>query len=145
MSLEDELGKHLAAVLAKQFEGQAPSATIPTVNAASTCGADSPAEFAEQEFQQEQGFWIGQVRAEQIQDMRSVRTQREDLAGKVFLLVALWMAGIFLIVMAQGLSPSWHPLASGVMIALITTTTANLIGTLLIVLKFIFHVPGEHD
>ncbi|HEV2646403.1 MAG TPA: hypothetical protein VGU46_08585 [Acidobacteriaceae bacterium] len=75
---------------------------------------------------------------EDIKDIQSARTQREKYARWVFLLVAAWIGALFLILIAQGACPAWHPFSDKVLIALISSMTINLIGTLVIVLKYIF-------
>ena len=78
-----------------------------------------------------------------MRDLRHARSQREAYAKKVFGLVAWWIAGVFALLLLQGYGPRWRPFSDKVLIALVTSMTANLIGTLVIVLKFIFHVPEQ--
>ncbi|ADW67186.1 hypothetical protein [Granulicella tundricola] len=86
----------------------------------------------------EQDFLDLQKMKEQIKDMQSARSQRERYARWVFALVASWILALFIILIAQGACPAWRPFSDKVLITLVTSMTINLIGTLVIVLKYIF-------
>ena len=73
---------------------------------------------------------------EQTEADLQVREQRPLWAKRVFGTSLGWLTAVLLLVAAQGLG-LLH-LADSVLIALITTTTANILGTFVIVLKFIF-------
>ena len=76
-------------------------------------------------------------RAQQdVNDRTQTREQREKWAERVFLISLGWLIAVLLLVTAQALS--LINLANSVLIALVTTTTANILGTLAIVLRFIF-------
>ncbi len=64
----------------------------------------------------------------------------------MFVLVCSWITPIFVVLVCQVFGGSWipayRPLSDSVLIALISSTTVNLIGTLIIVLKYIFRIPG---
>jgi hypothetical protein len=81
-----------------------------------------------------------ELHAENVADRKSARTQREKYAGRVFILVSVWITAIFLLLLLQGFGGDLHyrPLTDKVLLTLITSTTVNLIGTLIIVLKYIF-------
>ncbi len=81
-----------------------------------------------------------QLHEENVADRKSARTQREKYAGRVFILVSVWITAIFLLLVFQGFGGKlgYAPLSDKVLLALITSTTVNLIGTLIIVLKYIF-------
>jgi hypothetical protein len=82
---------------------------------------------------------------QEMADRASDRTQRETYARRVFFLVLGWIILIFLLLLFQGFGPLIHynPLSDKVLLALITSTTVNLIGTLIIVLKYIFRSPTK--
>jgi hypothetical protein len=63
---------------------------------------------------------------------------RRDYARDVFKLIVFWLAFVGLIVLLQGFKLLGYILADSVMIALITTTTASVIGILLIVVRYLF-------
>jgi hypothetical protein len=70
--------------------------------------------------------------------LRQILKHRGGYAFGIFLLVVLWLVGIFLILVCQGFA--WHGfhLDDSVLLAAIGSTTANIIGVLLIIVKFIF-------
>ena len=94
---------------------------------------------AERFYHDEESFWNERLHDEQIADMQSARVQREEYARKVFILVAGWIVALFVLLLAQGLVATWRLFSGSV---LITFVTVNLIGTLVIVLKYIFKVPN---
>ena len=86
-----------------------------------------------------------ELHTENVADRRSARQQREKYAGRVFYLVLSWIIAIFLLLIFQGFGSAVHynPLSDKVLLTLITSTTVNLIGTLIIVLKYIFRAPSK--
>jgi hypothetical protein len=70
--------------------------------------------------------------------LRQLLRHRETYAFGIFLLVILWLIGIFFILLWQGLSWRHFHLDNSVLLAAIGSTTANIIGVLLIIVKFIF-------
>jgi type II secretory pathway component PulL len=129
MSTEEQLARELGQAISKEL--QAANTTVDSVRV-------SASEKAETTLRNEEDFYQGKVREQQIADMASARTQREKYARWVFLLVAGWIIALFVILIAQGLYPKWHPFSDKVLLALIGSMTVNLIGTLVIVLKYIF-------
>jgi hypothetical protein len=71
-----------------------------------------------------------------IQDM----AERKKYAGRIFCLLAIWLIGIFLLLLFQGfLSPhNWFSLDDKVMIAAIGGTTVNVIGIFVVVARYLF-------
>lgn len=65
------------------------------------------------------------------------RKQRKEFAEKIFSFVCLYMFSVFLILFLCG-SPSNFKLSDTVLITLLGTTTANVIGILIIVVKYLF-------
>ncbi len=90
-------------------------------------------------------FYAEALHAETVADRRSARTQRETYARRIFRLVCAWIVLIFALLLCQGFGETIHykPLSDTVLITLISSTTVNVIGTLIIVLKYIFKVPGH--
>jgi hypothetical protein len=76
-------------------------------------------------------------------DRATARSQQITYAGRTFILVGSWVFLIFSLLLLQGFGEAIHykPLSDKVLITLITSTTANVIGMLIIVLKYIFNVP----
>jgi len=85
--------------------------------------------------------------ARDMADRDDNRRLRSVYARRVFALVCVWITAIFVLLVSQvfagSLIPAYRPLSDSVLIALISSTTVNLIGTLIIVLKYIFRTPGD--
>lgn len=79
-----------------------------------------------------------------IQGLQQDISERKTYAGRIFRLVVCWLSSIFLIVIAQGIRWPWmsryvgFDLPESVLIALVTTTTASVVGILLIVTRYLF-------
>ena len=73
-----------------------------------------------------------------VSEKKQVLKFREKYSKKIFCLVAAWLAVMLIFVLLDGLGVDFD---SGVMIALISGTTINVIGLLAIVAKYIF--PGQ--
>lgn len=71
---------------------------------------------------------------------------RAKYAKKIFNLTLAWTFGIFLVVLLQGFNNYDHYyLSDKVLITLITSTTINLFGFFLLVVKYLFHVEARTD
>jgi hypothetical protein len=70
--------------------------------------------------------------------LRQLLGHRRGYAFGIFILAIIWLVGIFLLLVLQGFN--WHcfHLSDSVLLAAIGSTTANIIGVLLIIVKFIF-------
>lgn len=80
---------------------------------------------------------------EDLYDRIGAREQRGLYARRIFRLVRLWLVLVGYTVLAQGFGVGIHAygrfhLSDTVLIALLTTTTATVIGALLIVLNHVF-------
>ena len=79
-----------------------------------------------------------------IQGLQQDISERKTYAGRIFRLVVCWLFSIFVIVIAQGIRWPWmsryigFDLPESVLIALVTTTTASVVGILLIVTRYLF-------
>jgi hypothetical protein len=94
----------------------------------------------------ESKFYEDDLHQQEMADRNLSRAQREGYARRIFVLVCVWIALVFLLLLAQGFGDIIHykPLGDNVLIALVSSTTVNMIGTLVIVLKYIFKVPTPH-
>ncbi len=74
---------------------------------------------------------------------RKDQEAREDFQDKIFSCVLIYIAIVLLIVIVQGFgnldNKMYFHLESGVLIALLTTTTANVLALLFIVMKYLFY------
>jgi uncharacterized membrane protein len=67
------------------------------------------------------------------------REERKNFANKIFKLLTVFLATIVLVVICAGFSKRiGFELSDTILIALLTTTTANIIGIFLFVVKYIF-------
>lgn len=85
---------------------------------------------------------------EQLYELVHAREQRTYYAKRIFRLVRVWLILVGYAVMAQGFGSGFHTygrfdLSDSVIIALLTTTTATVIGALLIVLNYLFPKRGN--
>jgi hypothetical protein len=82
-------------------------------------------------------FYAKALHAETVADRKSARTQRETYARQIFRLVCAWIVLIFILLLCQGFGDTIHykPLSDKVLITLISSTTINVIGTLIIPLS----------
>lgn len=76
--------------------------------------------------------------------------KREEYSNKLFRLISAWIFFVAVVVVIQGLFgntclPHWFSLNDSVLIALITTTTASIIGLFVIVAKYFFYRPDSSD
>lgn len=65
------------------------------------------------------------------------RIQRKEFAERIFSFVSLYMFAVFFILFLSG-GPGSFKLSDTVLVTLLGTTTANVIGTLIIVVKYLF-------
>ncbi len=86
-------------------------------------------------------------------DRRDTREQRRTYANRIFTLCCGWVCAIFVLLMFSGFGHYQHfhfSLSDRVILAAIGSTTINIIGVFLIVVRFIFHdkplgtIPPEH-
>ena len=85
----------------------------------------------------------------QIKELRANRQMRKEYANKLFIGSAAWLGVILLFVFFQGLKLrhdilGWNPpigfeLSERVMLAILVTTSLNIIGLFLVVVKWLFH------
>ncbi len=106
-----------------------------------------PTKEAEKSLDEEERFFATDRHARDMADRDVARNQRKVYAKSVFWLVCGWITAIYVLLLLQvfgtAITPAYKPLGEGVLIALISSTTVNLIGTLIIVLKYIFRTPGS--
>lgn len=66
------------------------------------------------------------------------RGQRKDFAERVFSFASIYMLGVFMILFLSGTNTVNFHLSDDVLIMLLGTTTANVIGILIIVVTYLF-------
>lgn len=75
---------------------------------------------------------------EKLQGLQQDREQRKEFAKKIYWLICLWLLGVAALLLLRGWNIWGFYLSETVLIALITTTSANVIGLLAIVILYLF-------
>jgi hypothetical protein len=79
-----------------------------------------------------------QEKEAKLSDYKQDIQLRKSFSERIFWLFVTYLAVIILILVASGLTRIDFVLSDNVLIALLTTTTANIIGVLIIVARYIF-------
>ncbi len=82
-----------------------------------------------------------------IEDRKDARKQRRKYAHRIFVMCCSWVCAVFVLLMFSGFGSYQHfrfHLSDQVILTAIGSTTVNIIGVFLIVVRFIFH-DKEHD
>lgn len=66
------------------------------------------------------------------------KQQRKDFAERIYSFAAIYMFGVFVILFLSGTESTNFRLSDNVLITLLRTTTANVIGILVIVVTYLF-------
>lgn len=77
-------------------------------------------------------------RREDLENKKQNRNQRKSYANKFFVFLCVYMGLVFLVLILCGFSLFGFTLSDTVLIALITTTTANVIGIFAFVIHYLF-------
>ena len=76
--------------------------------------------------------------AENLKGLEQDREQRKEYTGKIFRLVCWWFGGLANIIIWS----QWLKISDNVLIALISGTSVNIIGLMIIVIKYLFPKKG---
>ncbi|KQS24741.1 hypothetical protein [Dyadobacter sp. Leaf189] len=82
--------------------------------------------------------YAGEKNKAELESFRQDTQERKKYAKLIFWMVALWLAGIFGIILMVGFESMHFKLTNEVTIALITTTTINVAAFFLAVTKYLF-------
>ena len=77
------------------------------------------------------------IKKEELEGAKQDRAQRKQYADKIFLLVAFYLISVYILIILSGVS--FLEIDSSVLIAIVTTTTANVIALFTFVAKYLFH------
>ena len=83
--------------------------------------------------------WEERLNDEEIRDRQQNRAQRKEYADNIFTFLCIYMLFVGLIITGVGNSHCGFELSDTGLIALITTTTANVIGIFVFVVKYLFN------
>ena len=79
------------------------------------------------------------LKQEQLDSNKQDRIERKKFSDKIFWMVVSFLSTVLLIVIVCAIKCIPFTLSDSVLIALLTTTTANVIGVYMIVAKYLFH------
>lgn len=77
------------------------------------------------------------IKKEELEGAKQDRAQRKEYADKIFFLVAFYLIFVYILIILSGVS--FLEIDSSVLIAIVTTTTANVIALFTFVAKYLFH------
>ena len=78
-------------------------------------------------------------RREDLENKRQNRNQRKSYGNKLFVFLCVYMILVFIVLFFCGFSLFGFTLSDTVLVALITTTTANVIGIFAFVVRYLFY------
>jgi hypothetical protein len=78
------------------------------------------------------------LKQEELTGNSQDRTARKEFANKIFYLLLVFLGITLLIVIAAGIIPIAFSLSDTILITLLATTSANVIGIFIFVVKYIF-------
>lgn len=76
---------------------------------------------------------------EKLEGQRQDRDQRKEFAMKIFVSVSFYMLGVFLVLVLSGWKGIRFGMSDSVLITLLGTTTATVIGVFNFVARYLFH------
>lgn len=85
------------------------------------------------------------IRKEELEGKRQDRLQRKAYADNIFTFLCIYMIIVFVILFKHGCLFNGFELSDSVIVALITTTTANIIGIFVFVVRYLFNTPNGKD
>ncbi len=77
------------------------------------------------------------LRREELEGKKQDRLQRKGYADKIFILLCLYLSAVMMLLYFNGFGLT--NLEASVLIALVTTSAANVIGIFILVAKYLFH------
>lgn len=83
------------------------------------------------------------LKCEELECRKQDRAQRKVYADYLFIFLCIYMLIVLSVLYKSGCAQSGFELSDSVVITLITTTTANVIGIFVLVIKYLFKSPEE--
>lgn len=93
--------------------------------------------FEESEAEVEEDY-KREIQLEQIEDMQQARNLRETYARRLFVLICIWISSVLVFVLFS----KFLELSDAVLIALVSGSTANVLGLFYVVAKYLFPDGG---
>ena len=82
--------------------------------------------------------YLTRKRDEEIESLKATRGQKKEYGRKIFWLVALWFAGVYLLILLSAWENMPFNVPYGVLLAALTSTAANMAGLLFVIVKHLF-------
>lgn len=76
---------------------------------------------------------------EDLKDRSQDRDQRKDFADRIFNLMCWYLAGVFFIIILNGITINNFHVSDEIILALLGTTAIEVIGTFTFVAKYLYH------
>lgn len=78
------------------------------------------------------------LRREELEGRKQDREQRKEFAVKIYHFLCFYLSSVLLLILLSGTSIIRFELTEGIIITLLSTTTANIIGIFILVVKYLF-------
>jgi hypothetical protein len=82
------------------------------------------------------------LKREELNSQEQDRKQRKDFSNKIFGLLIGFLSVTLLIVIASGIKPLCFKLSENLLITLLATTSADIIGIFILVVRYLFKATG---
>lgn len=92
-----------------------------------------------QKYQEEKWKTENEILAEKLKGQQQDRDQRKEFALRIFNFVSLYMLGVFFVLILCGIGCNNFSLSDTVLVTLLGTTTATVIGVFNFVARYLFH------
>ncbi len=92
-----------------------------------------------QKYQEEKWRTENELLAEKLKSQQQDRDQRKDFALRIFNFVSLYMFGVFFLLVMSDIGTNDFHLSDTVLVTLLGTTTATVIGVFNFVARYLFH------
>lgn len=92
-----------------------------------------------QKYREEKWKTENEILAEKLKGQQQDRDQRKEFALRIFNFVSLYMFGVFFILFLCGVDCNNFSLSDTVLVTLLGTTTATVIGVFNFVARYLFH------
>jgi len=115
---------------------ESPELDLNAIKNTSTNASSEPDEQTRQEMEALEAEYKRLLVEGKRQDIEA----RKEYANKIFILISVWLGCMIVITLLAGFGSKcgWFKMADSVLIALITTTTASVIGLFAIVANYLF-------
>lgn len=113
------------------------------INAQNAIIQDDKDGLPEEQLKEKQESIQEQLKKQDIYDRKQDRKQRKIFAEQIFCLLCVYLMIVGLIIIGCAKQNNKFSLSDTVLIVLITTTTANVIGIFMLVVKYLFNTRSD--